>query len=298
MSRAIVYVPGKSPKPPPAIHRDYLWRCLRRGVSRYDPDAEAALDECRFSVAAWNFLYYQRHESLLPDVPWIERLIESEDASEQDIREARHWSKWLTRLMYTFGDNAHWLLRWLPDPRIKSMIRDTSRYFDNTGLIAARIRAAVKEELRQAYDESGHLCVIGHSMGAVIAYEALWESTHVDGRTIPVELFLTLGSPLGMNYVQKRLLGVGDGSGRYPAGIHKWVNVSAVGDLVSVDERVSNDFAPMVEQGLVAAIEDHYGDIYTAFRNDQGLNPHRSYGYLVHPRVGEVVARWCRDELP
>lgn len=296
MSRAIIFVPGKSPKPPPAIHRDYLWRCLRRGVAGSDPEAVAALDECRFSVAAWNFLYYRRHASLVADVPWIERLIESAGAGEQDIREARHWSKWLTRLMYTLGDNAHWLLRWLPDPRIKSMIQDTSRYFDNTGSIAGQIRAAVKEALRRAHEQSGALCIIGHSMGSVIAYETLWESTHVDGRTIPVELFLTLGSPLGMNYVQKKLPGLGDGSRRYPAGIHKWVNLSAVGDLVSVDQRVRDDFAPMVEQGRVSAIEDYYGDIYTAFRNDDGLNPHRSYGYLVHPRVGEVVGRWCRGE--
>lgn len=297
MSRAIVFVPGKSPKPPPAIHGAYSWRCLRRGVGRHDPDAVALLDECRFAVAAWNFLYYEKHESLLADVPWIERLIASEGATEQDIRQARHWSKWLTRLMYTLGDNAHWLLHWLPDPRIRSMIQDTSRYFDNAASIAGRVREIVKTELRKAHDECDAVCIIGHSMGSVIAYETLWELTHETGRPIPVELFLTLGSPLGMNYVQKQLLGLRDGSHRYPSGIGRWVNVSAVGDLVSVNERVSDDFAPMVEQGLVDHIEDHHGDIYTAFRNDHGLNPHRSYGYLVHPRVGEVVARWCRGEL-
>lgn len=33
-----MFVPKESPKPPP-IHRDYLWRCLRRGVSRFRNDA-------------------------------------------------------------------------------------------------------------------------------------------------------------------------------------------------------------------------------------------------------------------
>jgi len=293
LSGAIVFVPGKSPKPPPAIHREYLWRCLRRGVARHEAPALAALDDCRFSIAAWNFSYYQRHESLADDVAWIERLIASQGPSARDIREARHWSKWLTRLMYTLGDRAHWLVPWLPDRRIKNMLQDTIRYFDNIDSLAARIRDIVKKELIRAHDECGAVCVIGHSMGSVIAYEALWSLTHQDGRTVPVELFLTLGSPLGMQYVQKRLLGLHDGSGRYPAGIDRWANVSAVGDLVSVDRRVSDDFSPMLAQGAVRVIEDH-DDIYTAFRNDHGLNSHRCYGYLAHPRVGEIIARWCR----
>lgn len=295
MPRAVVFVPGKRPKPPPPIHRDYLWRCARQGVARSDPGALAAFEASRFVVAAWTFLYYQQHQPLAPDVPWIERLLDAPEATPQDKREARRWSRWLTRLLYSLGDRAHWALPWLPEPGIQGMIQDTRRYFDNTGAIAARVRGVVKAELLKALDVSGSVCLVGHSMGSVIAYEALWELTHEDGREVPVDLFVTLGSPLAMSYVQRRLLGVGDGSGRYPAGIRKWVNVSAVGDLVSVNERLADSFAPMLSQGLVDSIEDHHGDVYTAFRNDSGLNPHRSYGYLVHPRVGETFARWCRD---
>lgn len=295
MTPAIVFVPGKSPKPPPAIHKAYLWRCLRRGVSRYDPAIGEQLEACRFSIAAWNFQYYQKHESLASDVPWIERLIDGEGATEDDIRQARHWSKWLTKSMYVLGDAAHWLANYLPDRRVKAMIRDTQHYFENTGGVADRVREVVKSDIRRACDESSPVCVIGHSMGSVIAYEALWEATHDDRRPVQLDLFLTLGSPLGMNYVQKKLLGMGDGSGRYPAGIDRWVNVSAVGDLVSVDERVSDDFAAMLQQGLVEEIEDIHRGIFTAFRNEDGLNPHRSYGYLVHPKVGETIARWWRN---
>jgi len=294
LSRAIIFIPGKSPKPPPAIHRDYLWRSLRRGVARHDPNALAALEACHFSLAAWNFLYYQKHGSLVADVPWIERLLDSEGASSEDIKQARHWSMWLTRAMYMLGDKAHWLLNRLPDRRVKEMIQDTLRYFENTDSIAGRVRNRVKAEIRRTYEEHDAVCLIGHSMGSVVAYESLWELTHQDGRLVPIDLFLTLGSPLGMKYVQKQLLGLRDGSRRYPAGIGTWVNISAVGDLISVDQRVSDDFAPMVEQGLAAAIKDYHHDIYTAYRDEQGLNPHRSYGYLAHPRVGEVIAHWCQ----
>lgn len=294
MAHSIVYVPGKSPKPSPALHREYLWRALRRGVLRHDPALAEPLDACSFGLAAWNFLYYGGYEPLDADIPWIERLLEDGEATADDIREARHWSKWLTRLLYSIGDHAHWLISVIPDPRIKAMIQDTLRYFDNTHGVADRIRGLVKAEIESAREENGSLCIVSHSMGAVIAYESLWSLTYDDHRPVDVDLFLTMGSPLGMNYVQKRLLGLRDGSGRYPSGIGEWVNVSAVGDLVSVDERVENDFAPMAAQKAVGRIRDIHRDVYTTFRNAQGLNPHRSYGYLVHPEVGAVIADWLR----
>lgn len=295
MTHSIIFVPGKSPKPPPVIHREYLQRCLRRGVYRHDPDAVERVDACRFTLAAWNLLYYGRHEPLTADVPWIERLLEADGPSDEDIREARHWSKWLTRVMYALGDHAHWLIDWLPDPRVKAMIKDTLRYFDNAAGVAQRIRGVVKKEIGRACERGDSVCVAGHSMGAVIAYEALWQLTHEHDRPARVDLFLTLGSPLGMHYVQHRLLGFRDRPASYPAGIGKWINVSAVGDLVSVDERVADDFAPMLERGLTGAIEDVHRNVYTSFRNHGGLNPHRSYGYLAHPVVGGILARWLRN---
>lgn len=296
MAYSIVYVPGKNPKPQPDIHRKYLWQSLRRGVLRHDADLAGRLDACRFSLVAWNYLYYRDYDVLDADIPWIERLWGSEGATDEDIRTARHWSKWLTRLLYSIGDHAHWLISVLPDPRVKAMIRDTLRYFENTDGVADRIRQDVKNEIERTCEQSESVCVVSHSMGAVIAYESLWSLSHDDERPADVDLFLTLGSPLGMNYVQKRLLGLRDGTGRYPAGIKEWVNVTAVGDLVSVDEHVEDDFAPMVAQQGVGRIRDIHENIYTAFRNEQGLNPHRSYGYLVHPEVGSAIARWLRGD--
>lgn len=294
LRKSLVFVPGKSPKPLPAIHKRYLWRCLRRGVLLLDREVAEQVDACGFHLATWNYLYYGEHESLAADVPWIELLLDSGGATAADVREARRWSKWLTRLLYNVGDSAHWLIGWLPDPRVQAMIRDTLRYFENVDGIADRIRALVKSVIQRAVSESDSVCLVSHSMGTVIAYESLWELTYEDGCPASIDLFLTLGSPLGMNYVQKRLLGVGDGTRRYPSGIHRWVNVSAVGDLVSVDKSVADDFAVMVDRGLTEHIEDRHRGVYTTFRNDQGLNPHRSYGYLVHPAVAAAVVEWWR----
>jgi hypothetical protein len=50
----------------------------------------------------------------------------------------------------------------------------------------------------------------------------------------------------------------------------------------------------MLKLGLIESITDVNGGIFNFFRNEAGLNVHRSYGYLVNPRVGEVIARWWK----
>ena len=50
----------------------------------------------------------------------------------------------------------------------------------------------------------------------------------------------------------------------------------------------------MRDLGLIEKITDMDESIFNYFRNADGLNVHRSYGYLVNPRVGEVIAKWWR----
>jgi len=40
------------------------------------------------------------------------------------------------------------------------------------------------------------------------------------------------------------------------------------------------------------SITDYSEGIYNYFRNQEGLNCHRSYGYLVNLAVGHVIADW------
>ncbi|NIT56551.1 MAG: hypothetical protein GWN00_10065, partial [Aliifodinibius sp.] len=74
-----------------------------------------------------------------------------------------------------------------------------------------------------------------------------------------------------------------NGRQRYPVNIRRWMNISAVGDLTSLDVELHDDFEDMLNYGLTESIEDHCHDIYNFFRNHEGLNVHRSYGYLVNP---------------
>ena len=137
--------------------------------------------------------------------------------------------------------------------------------------------------------------LVAHSMGSIIAYDALWELHHAEGMEVCIDCLLTIGSPLGMRYVQKRLVGNGQPHPRrYPGNFQSWVNISARGDLVALDPSLGNDFSEMVTENYIDSIDDRSDRIFNYYRDDRGLNVHKSYGYLVNPVVAGIIADWWK----
>jgi hypothetical protein len=291
----IIFVPGKNPKPSAEDHRALLWRCLQRGLQLVDPAAArriAAAPDC-FQLVAWNALYYGQVKDVDEDLPWTEALCHKTGPDAADVREALSWRHKRARLLYLIADHLPALIPLLPDPAVKSAVRETERYFQNQDGIGTRVRELLKAPLRQMFAAGDRILVIGHSMGAVIAYDALWELTHLEGHPGKVDLFLTLGSPLGMHFVQDRLLGYHRNDGqRFPCNIRQWINIAAHGDLTALDPEVRDNFMPMIEQGCIESIEDRHRGVFNYFRNDRGLNMHRSYGYLVEQHVARAILGW------
>jgi len=295
----ILFVPGKNPKPPVDHHRSLVWRSLLRGVEKYDAaiSADMAAHGDAFHLIPWNRVYYHDVKQIDDDLPWIEALLEKAGPSPDDIRAVHSWRIKTAWLIYTLADLFPFLIPLTPDQAVKSAIEETRDYFENRHNIGLMVREMLKVPLRRIFAGGERVLVIGHSMGSVIAYDALWELWHQEGLRGQVDIFLTLGSPLGMRFVQDRLLGSDKtGNQRYPGNIRRWLNVAAEGDLTALDPEVRDDFQPMLDLGLTESIQDKHDNIYTYFRNQDGLNPHRSYGYLVHDRVGRIIAQWWRGD--
>lgn len=292
----IVFVPGKNPKPAADVHRYWLLRALLRGVELYDPQALTELQPHtdRFRLAAWNSVFYRCEYSIDGEAPWIEALLHKTQASEADRRATNTWRIRITRALYALADRFPQLIALLPDRAVKETVKETQRYFFNRQGVGRAVREVLKTHLRAAFDRDEPVLLIAHSMGSVIAYDALWELWFEDKRPQQVELFVTIGSPLGMHFVQRRLLGHKRGHERMlPGNIKRWANVAAHGDLTALDPILCDDFMPLLRSGLTEEIRD-YTDVYTYYRNAAGLNFHRSYGYLAHPLLGELVTRWWR----
>lgn len=293
--KRIIFIHGKNPKPPAVEHAQLLRRCLLHGVAQVDPGiaTEVAAGDS-FSLVAWSKLFYGTELDIEQVRPWVERLLQTAP-SHAPSRDARPLKYRVARTLYKLGDMFHWLIPLIPDPRIKRSIQDAETYFNNRDNIACRVRDQLKQVLREAAGKGDRVLLIGHSMGSIIAYDALWELHHLEDMDRCVDCLLTLGSPLGMHYVQQYLVGLNaDHPHNYPGNIRRWVNIAARGDLVALDKSLRDDFSDMIEQQYIEQIDDHCKDVYNHYRDSKGLNVHKSYGYLVNPVVAQVITDWWR----
>ncbi|GHH29627.1 serine peptidase [Streptomyces lanatus] len=104
-------------------------------------------------------------------------------------------------------------------------------------------RAAAREEVAARIDRHRPQVVIAHSLGSVVAYEAL----HANPGLQP-ELFLTLGSPLALpRAVFERLTPAPRAARGTPQGVRlpgqtRWVNIADPGDPVAVPRQLGRHF--------------------------------------------------------
>jgi len=295
-TKHIIYIPGKNPKPQAEQHRELLWKTMLEGVRRADRTTASKLQNryAQFHLISWNHLFYHAYKDITPDLPWIDALINKHGPTEQDIREASSWRNRLGRMLFTLADHAPFLIPLLPK-EFESAATEMKRYFDNIDNIACDIRKLLKQKVRPLIEKNEPVLLIGHSLGSIIAYDTLWELSCQEGLHGKVD-FLTIGSPLGMHYVQRRLMGMKEnGKKSYPKLIRHWINLSSEGDIIAIERNFNNSFNGMIKQGLVKSIEDHSHGIFNYYRSDDGLNCHRSYGYMVNPAVGNIIADWWKN---
>jgi hypothetical protein len=121
---------------------------------------------------------------------------------------------------------------------------------------------------------SSETCVvIGHSLGSVVAYEAL--CLHPEWR---IKMFITIGSPLGIPSVVFDALTPRpqNGVGSCPA-VSRWVNIADEGDLVALEKRLSSRFAQ---------VEDI--SVYNGWKSHDALR------YLTTAELGRVLSEGLR----
>ena len=291
----ILYVPGLLPKPEPAVHRDALLRCLLAGLRRVDATAANAITSTvgGFDLVSWTYDFYREHRDFGIDKDAVENVIDQAVASERDIAEASSWRRRMLRWVYHLGDLLPFLIPHFASERTELHLRDLRRYVSDDNGIAEHTRRMLKVPLRAATEGHHPVLLIAHSMGSVIAYDALWQMSHNARDHVMVDLLLTMGSPLGQRYLQKRIKGnAASGAERYPNNIRRWKNLSAVGDLTAIDPWLSNDFRDVLHLGLVESFDDAL--LHNHFRLDGALNVHSEYGYLVNEVTARTVAAWWR----
>lgn len=289
-NRRIIFVHGKNTKPTPTVHRELLLKSLRAGFAKTEySDDIVSFDDDSFLLCAWSDLLYPDYEEPQILQSAVERLV-------QQSQEPRKWSGasslaiCLRRYLYFLVDYFPALLKLLPVRHLDSMLEGTRAYLENDNGKAVDIRARLSSLMKSVLlNDEQEILIIAHSLGSVIAYDLLASQPQwMDTRSVQL---LTLGSPLGLRYIQARIFG---SMKVYPSAVSHWDNVSAYGDMVSLDTTLQDDFVKMKELGVLERINDIVG-IKTRYKDVNGMNPHKSYGYLAHPTVAGLVAAWYLD---
>jgi pimeloyl-ACP methyl ester carboxylesterase len=143
---------------------------------------------------------------------------------------------------------------------------------DNTA-----VRAGVRQHLLETIERHGATVVIAHSLGSVVAYEALWQAPE-----LPVDLLVTIGSPLALPHIVFPRLqhGPKNGRGACPPGVARWVNLADPGDLIAIP---------------VFGVSQHFDgvdvDAHTAIGT---FDFHLATNYLASPRLVDEIDRYLR----
>jgi hypothetical protein len=187
-------------------------------------------------------------------------------------------------------------------PLISTVAKDFAKYFDRKSDYAIKVRERLRVRLCEMLDRGDQIVLITHGTGSVVAYDVLWQLSHDpdyrdDYAQKKVDLFLTLGAPLGDLHIHKRLLGAKNRlSSRFPTNLISWHNVSAEDDYTCHDNTLADDFKMMMQERVISAVHD-YRIFNLAVRYGKS-NPHSSIGYYIHPRVSKILVDWlCEPDI-
>ncbi|MCD7441833.1 hypothetical protein K4B79_26860 [Streptomyces lincolnensis] len=135
------------------------------------------------------------------------------------------------------------------------------------------VHAAVQARVEAAVTDRTEV-VVGHSLGSVVAYEAL--CAHPEW---PVRALLTVGSPLGIRrLVFDRLRVGGSGTpGDWPGSVTTWTNLADEGDVVA----------------LVKDLRPLFGPDIRCLTVHNGSRAHDATRYLNTAEAGRAIADGC-----
>jgi len=140
---------------------------------------------------------------------------------------------------------------WLASATIAQFFREVDAYLRSPD---GTQRTAAREEVATTIKQHQPDVIIAHSLGSVVTYEVLWEDP-----SLTADLLITLGSPLGMKPIRRRLQpSMEESLGRRPPGIQRWVNIADPGDLIAIPPHLKKIFG-----GIDSDLEESIGLLST-----------------------------------
>lgn len=198
--------------------------------------------------------------------------------------------------------NKHLPLEKLNTYFLGMFARDLDFYYHEEKTILNRFghkqstKKVLRDELKKCLlkHQDKEIMLISHSMGSIIAYDALYELSLEDPK-FRIAHFVTMGSPLGFPYIKAQFMkeyGVEDLDDlKTPKCVTKtWTNFSDKRDRISLDTHIMDDFN--ANKYGVQVTDFIVLNDYTNLEKEK--NPHKSYGYLRTPEVSYKIRNFLR----
>lgn len=148
-------------------------------------------------------------------------------------------------------------------------------------------REQIQTRLLKELEGEEEVVIVSHSLGTLIAYDVLSELADA----IKVPMFVTIGSPLGIEFVQANVrnrMGVKNLS--KPWCVRKWYNFADPLDVVAADKSVADEYSG---GGIRDFLVDNPERMST-----RGYGPHNIAGYLSLGEVKSAVVAGMRTKNP
>ncbi len=294
--KQLIFIHGRGRKPGEAILHELWVSALEKGIARDKPDLAEAFGQIPKSL----FYYADDLAHLDADAYDL----------ELDVTNRRQALDRLASLTRTRDFRRRYYEELPGKTAFKEFLMDLGASAGFSRAAIARTMPELKhywtdqewaQGVRQRFGnvltgalEQRDVLLISHCLGSVISYDVLYELNRTRGDSPRLSRWLTIGSPLGSNYVQTKLAGADEkNNDRYPSNINDWHNIAAEDDYVCHDKTVADDYAAMMDHRLVGSISDR--TIYNLAVRYGRSNPHSSLGYLIHPHTVEYVTSWLGE---
>ncbi len=273
-SHILIGIHGLANKPPHDVLSAGWKAAIEEGLRKNEKLSHYDID---FQLVYWADVLYDA-----PDEDPENRYREAEPGAIKTYQD-HWWDEVRAEAFDLVGDVLDGLKRYfgmdaVADHFLAERLKDLARYYED-----ANIRETLRERLKQVLiaHQDKRILLLAHSMGTIIAYDALRQLGRHDPRLV-VDHFVTLGSPLGLPHVKYKISRENPPP-RTPSVVRRWSNFADRRDPVAADVYLAGDYEPN-SQGVVP--ED---DLVS---NDWAGLHHKSYGYLRTPEVSRLIRRF------
>ncbi|MCG8341707.1 MAG: hypothetical protein MI684_02615 [Chlorobiales bacterium] len=307
MNKTLLLVHGRGWEPPESSLRNLWLNAIKWGLKRDVPEAADHFNEVKIEFVYYGDINNDFLQKALNETWW-----DDTESMRDTLQELMKLSaSQFTRKAYDnlpdknsfkegVADMLSPLLNFfqLSEEVIDQMAPDMREYWNDETLFGTAVRLPMIKPFKRALDRNGSTAIVSHSLGSMISYDILWKFSRYgewfDYWEKKIDLFVTLGSPLGDVTVRGKLKGKdAKGERHYPGNIRKWVNIAAEDDYICHDFKISKDYREMKKLGLIESIEDY--KICNLSVHKGKSNPHHVFGYLVHPKTVEILAHWILE---